>query len=279
MLTRYKGWHFCCLSNYLEVSEVYLESGIMLDYNHTLSPETGQLVKEAALAAMSAWVAAIANNIKNPVAGIGAALDILSRDLNKLEEVPGVDLTSSRDTVERIKIRMLMLNEYVTELVDFAKPPTVVPSCVSLLEVVENIKRTIADLGVSSEIVTLNMAADSTMVTADVARLVLILKSLILNSVEAIGSAEKPVIRISTERQSNGKQLGVMISIEDNGPGFYENVVTHIFDPFFSTKEASTGLGLTLVKKYVDAHRGRIMISKSRDLRGARVDIFFPDYL
>lgn len=250
----------------------------MLDYNHTLSPETGQLVKEAALAAMSAWVAAIANNIKNPVAGIGAALDILVRDLDKLESVPGVDLTSSRDTIERIKIRMSRLNEYVTELVDFAKPPTVVPDNVPLAGVVADIKSAIADLGVDSEIVELYMAADCTQVNADEGRLALILKSLILNSVEAVGSSKKAVVRISTERQSDGKVLGVMLSIEDNGPGFYEDLITHVFDPFFSTKEASTGLGLTLVKKYVDAHGGTIMISKSRRLGGAKIDVFLPDY-
>ena len=249
----------------------------MRDYKHSMSPETGLLVKEAALAAMSAWVAAIANNIRNPVAGIGAAIDILDRDLERLDNDSGVSLASPRDTIARIKIRMSLLNEYVTELVDFAKPPNVFPSRIELDPIFVLIKEGIADLGLESDMFTSILADDSHQITADEGRLVLILKSLVLNGIEAIGSSKRGKINISAERRFNGKSYGILLSVEDNGPGFFENVITHIFDPFFSTKEASTGLGLTLVKKYVDAHRGTIMISSSNSLGGAKVEMFFPD--
>lgn len=249
----------------------------MHDYNHTLTPETGLLVKEAALAAMSAWVAAIANNIKNPVAGIGAAIDILARDLDRLAELPGVDLQASQETVDRIKVRLAMLDEYVTELVDFAKPPNVSPATVDLSKIVGGIRENITSYGFDPAIIEEALQPGSLMVKADAGRLILILKSLVMNGIEAVGSDKRVHIRIGSERQTSGETKGVMISVEDNGPGFYDKIVTHIFDPFFSTKEASTGLGLTLVKKYVDAHGGTIMISRSRLLGGAKIELYFPD--
>lgn len=249
----------------------------MPDYKHSIPPETGLLVKEAALAAMSAWVAAIANNIKNPVAGIGAAIDILDRDLERLVGDTGVSLASPRETISRIKIRMSLLNEYVTELVDFAKPPNVFPARIELDPIISVIKEGIADLGVDPETVQTGLTDDTHQITADEGRLVLILKSLVLNGIEAIGANKKAKILIAAQRQYNGRSHGILLSVEDNGPGFVDNVITHIFDPFFSTKEASTGLGLTLVKKYVDAHRGTIMISTSKSLGGAKVEMFFPD--
>lgn len=251
----------------------------MHDYNHTLPPETGLLVKEAALAAMSAWVAAIANNIKNPVAGIGAAIDILARDIERLALLPGVgdELSSSRETMERIKIRMSVLNEYVTELVDFAKPPQVKPAKVDLANAVEQIRASIASFGFDRSAIESEIPDDCIELKADENRLILILKSLVMNGVEAVGSGKSARVKISAGRQHGGDSAGVLVAVEDNGPGFYDKVVTHIFDPFFSTKEASTGLGLTLVRKYVDAHGGTIMISSSRTLGGAKVEIFFPD--
>jgi len=249
----------------------------MHDYNHSLSAETGLLVKEAALAAMSAWVAAIANNIKNPVAGIGAAIDILDRDLTRLGNETGIDVTSPQDTIARIKIRMSLLNEYVTELVDFAKPPNVYPARIKLSPIISVIKESIAELGVDPNSVSSSNIDEGLEITADEGRLVLILKSLVLNGIEAIGTSKKAQIEIAGISQNYDKARGVLLSVEDNGPGFFEKIVTHIFDPFFSTKEASTGLGLTLVKKYVDAHRGTIMISSSGKLGGAKVEMFFPD--
>ncbi len=249
----------------------------MHENKHTISPEIGILVKEASLAAMSAWVAAIANNIRNPVAGIGAAIDILDRDLERLGSDSASSLASPRETISRIKMRMSLLNEYVTELVDFAKPPQVFPARIDLDPIVLLIKEGIADLGADPCMISIALADNSHQITADEGRLVLILKSLVLNGIEAIGSSRKAKIHISAQRQFNGFSHGSLLSVEDNGPGFFENVITHIFDPFFSTKEASTGLGLTLVKKYIDAHRGTIMISTSKNLGGAKVEMFFPD--
>lgn len=252
----------------------------MHDPHHSLMPETGPLVKEAALAAMSAWVAAIANNIKNPVAGISAAADILARDLERITVV-AVDshesLDSSRATLERIQARLAQLNEYVTELVDFAKPPRVNLTEVNLALLVVQIRLTLGQMGFDSSSLEEAIAPEAQVVRADGGRLLLVLKSLVINSIEAVGSGKVARVRLSAQRSSTGGTSGVMLAVEDNGPGFYDKIITHIFDPFFSTKEASTGLGLTLVKKYVDAHGGTIMISSSRLLGGAKVEIFLPD--
>jgi len=66
-----------------------------------------------------------------------------------------------------------------------------------------------------------------------------------------------------------------MVFIEDNGKGMDANTLSRIFEPFFTTKAKGTGLGMAIVHKIVEAHRGRIQI-KSELGQGTRVEIFFP---
>jgi signal transduction histidine kinase len=73
---------------------------------------------------------------------------------------------------------------------------------------------------------------------------------------------------------SNG-ETGEAITIEDTGPGVPAEIREQIFNPFFTSKKDGVGLGLSIVAKIVDAHRGWIKL-ESEPGRGARFHVFLP---
>jgi nitrogen fixation/metabolism regulation signal transduction histidine kinase len=65
------------------------------------------------------------------------------------------------------------------------------------------------------------------------------------------------------------------LTFADGGPGFADNVLTHAFEPYVTTKAKGTGLGLAIVKKIIEEHGGRVLLANSPD-GGARVSLVFP---
>ncbi|MBS7405241.1 MAG: hypothetical protein KIG22_04850, partial [Oxalobacter sp.] len=61
----------------------------------------------------------------------------------------------------------------------------------------------------------------------------------------------------------------------DNGPGFAQKILARIFEPYITTKERGTGLGMAVVKKIVEEHGGRIDVQNRTDTNGAKVSILF----
>jgi len=98
--------------------------------------------------------------------------------------------------------------------------------------------------------------------------------NLVLNAYEAMtDTGGRLTLRVAAAN-SDGRR-GVEVDIEDTGPGIPSELHEQIFNPFFTTKKEGVGLGLSLVSKIVDDHRGWIRIS-SEPGRGARFRIFLP---
>ena len=94
------------------------------------------------------------------------------------------------------------------------------------------------------------------------------------NAIEAMGAAANGGrnLRLETKRQDQGE---VTISVQDTGPGLEQQSTTKIFDPFVTTKDKGTGLGLAVSRMIVELHRGRI-IAQSDPGSGARFQIVLP---
>ena len=95
---------------------------------------------------------------------------------------------------------------------------------------------------------------------------------LLRNAIEACG--EKNHIRVTVGQTGEG----AMVRIEDNGPGIPGEVLEHIFEPFYSTKEGATGLGLPYVRQIIHEHRGDIRIRSTPGV-GTSVQLTFPTHL
>jgi signal transduction histidine kinase len=110
----------------------------------------------------------------------------------------------------------------------------------------------------------------SFMVTLDKFKLKQVLKNLIINSIEAIGEKEGEV-RINLKRSKNS----VSIEVKDNGIGIEEEALDLIYNVDYSTKKIGTGLGLFIVKRIIDLHKGHIHVESEKN-RGTRVVVELP---
>jgi signal transduction histidine kinase len=97
--------------------------------------------------------------------------------------------------------------------------------------------------------------------------------NLALNAYEAMGSGGGK-LRVAAVPSSDGKR-GIEITFQDTGPGIPADQREQIFNPFFTTKETGVGLGLSIVSKIIDDHRGWIRVS-SEPGHGACFQIFLP---
>ena len=223
-------------------------------------------VRTAALAAMAAWVSALADRFTNPIAGMLAALDMV--DQRRVSDPVAVD------SIERIRICLLGLGGFVTELVDFTKPAQVSLTTIDLASFVGNLVSEVRLLLPSEAVLRLDVHRGVELIQADPEKLRRIFRALIDNAVQAVMPPSVPVMLLSIRCADVGD--GVVLSLEDNGPGFLEEVSNNAIEPFVSTKEAGTGLGLAIAQKYIEAHQGRLDIGRSQSLGGARVAFHLP---
>lgn len=222
------------------------------------------------------WVAAIADNLKNPIAGIGAAINLIEHEIHAHAMTNQFDDTLVDAGIAKVRERLKSLDEYVTELIDFARPAVIDPDSISLRTAFDRVTSELKGKMPVGAVFTLDVEdRHCPSVYADENKLVASLKALALNAFEALGAAGTPVIRIVAEK-SSAPSKGTLIKFGDNGPGFTEEAKRRALEPFFSTREAGTGLGLAIVRKNVEAHRGTMTIASSPS-GGALITLFFPD--
>ncbi|MCA0273685.1 MAG: PAS domain-containing protein [Proteobacteria bacterium] len=215
----------------------------------------GQGMKTAARSAIG-MAEMLAHEIKNPLAGITGAAQLLSMNLSA-EDVELADLI-----VEESR-RIVKLLEQVEQFGNLRSPER---KAVNIHDVLDRARRS-ALLGFASHMTVLedyDPSLPSTLGDAD--QLLQVVLNLLKNAAEAAGG--KPgTIRIHTfydlslrlrRADGGGTPLPLQIEITDDGPGIPPEIAGDIFDPFVSGRENGTGLGLALVSKIVADHQGWI---------------------
>jgi signal transduction histidine kinase len=238
---------------------------------------------------MTHWVAAIADNIRNPLAGMAAALDIVARELDQRRQSGVCDETLVNDACQRMRRRFVSLNEYINELVDFGKPLVLSPRSMNLYDWLKTILDTETKEGHPEDsnlgILTVHRGrlslyledgVQGAHVTWDAPRMGRAVRTLITNGIEAVVGQANPQVQVIVEEIRSGLSIQYAIHVDDNGPGFDPGLGDRVLEPFFSTKEAGTGLGLAIARKYTEAHGGVLSLGRAPSLRGARVTILMP---
>jgi len=98
-----------------------------------------------------------------------------------------------------------------------------------------------------------------------------VLLNLYLNAIDSMNNGGSLTVMLA----KNPKKNGIEIKVSDTGTGITEDNLSHIFDPYFTTKASGTGLGLAIVHNILEAHGGEIAI-ESRLGQGTGVTIFLP---
>ena len=216
------------------------------------------------LAAVGQLSAGIAHEVRNPLSSIKMSLQILEKRMNP----EGNDL--KRFHIARKEVEHL--EKLVSDILVFARPtePDAHPSDLNMC--VES-SLAMAERGVEEKSIRVQTRFDDRIppVSFDAAMLQQAFLNIYLNAVDAMAEGGTLAIRTRLE-ETKGEAV---VEIEDNGNGIDEESLTHVFNPFFTTKKYGTGLGLSQVKKIIDQHRGSIEILSRRG-EGTCVIIALP---
>jgi len=206
---------------------------------------------------MEAWqnlTRILTHEIMNSVTPISS---LASTILDNLEENPE-DLDDTKQAVKIIEKRSQNLIQFVQEFRAFTKLPVPKPQKVLIKEVFEHLERLIAH-----EIKEKNIHFRSIVypedlhLTTDLMMLEQILINLLKNAMQAVAGTEKPEIKLIAQYDILGK---VMIKVQDNGTGISEEARKSIFVPFFTTKKAGSGIGLSLSRQMMRLQGGSISV-------------------
>jgi two-component system sensor histidine kinase PilS (NtrC family) len=203
------------------------------------------LVKRAErMAALGVMAAGIAHEVRNPLASISGAVQMLSVE----ENLDGED----RRLMEIVKRETERLNLLISDFLLYARPREPQPRKCSLKDLVEetvSVFQRSTDEGDTK----VNCHLDEVESAVDPDQIRQVLWNLLTNAARAVDGAGE--VQIHLKARDGG---GVQIEVADNGPGVPEDLRLKIFEPFFTTREEGSGLGLATVSRIIEAHRGSI---------------------
>lgn len=230
----------------------------------------GQMKRASQMAMIGEIASGIAHEIKNPLACISAALQVIDGDLDEKNE--------HKPVIKEVVNQVTRLDNTVKRILEFAKP---VKSQKALVAVDEILKETLFFISqfANKKSIEVNIVSGEGIkrVYADGKSLRQVFLNICLNGIEAM--KEHGVINIVTamvDKESfEGKKEYVEVSIQDRGSGISEENLVGIFDPFFTTKESGTGLGLSISAQIVEEHGGFIDVESALG-QGATFKIHIP---
>jgi signal transduction histidine kinase len=213
------------------------------------------------LAALGEMAAAIAHEVKNPLAGIEVMAGLLKRQLADSADAQAI----LADIIKEAK----MANAIVLEVLEFVRPIRLQVEHVSLGDAITDAVSLSEGHGPRGDVgVEVSIPADLPAIQGDPHQLRQIFTNLLINAYEALNGTGTVRIAATTlpeeDLPGGGESLTgptVQVEVVDDGPGMPPEVVDKIFSPFFTTKPQGSGLGLAIVRKIVDAHDGRIDVN------------------
>lgn len=224
------------------------------------------------LAAIGAMAAAVAHEIRNPLASISGAVQLLAAS-NAVAE-------ADRPLMQIVVRETSQLSEWIDEFLSFAKPRRAVWAQLDLSDLLrDTVEACRVDPRVVAAGVSVALAVDDPgdcgdpwRMRGDQALLRQVLWNLLRNACQAVLTAERREVR--AQLSAEGDQL--VLRIEDSGPGLAPQDLPMIFEPFHSTKAEGTGLGLATVRRHVETHRGQVSAGSSLQLGGALLEVRLP---
>ncbi len=213
------------------------------------------LKRAGRMSALGHMSAGLAHEIRNPLAGIDGAASIL-----RTESQNESRRTEFLDIIQKETRR---LDRLVTNFLEFARPRTPALHSVQIESLVQSVVNVVKQTAARHNIeFTLDITPNLPQLRCDSGQIQQVLLNLMLNSVQAM--PEGGSITIS----SGILHEAVFVRVRDTGPGIPASNTEFIYDPFFTTKETGTGLGLPTAYQIIEQHGGELRLEKS-DAAGA----------
>jgi two-component system sensor histidine kinase HydH len=221
-----------------------------------------QLGRAERLSALGEMAASISHEIRNPLGIIRSSAELLKKKVAKIDPdnaLPDIIIEEAS-----------RLNGIITDFINFARPRNPKLSLCRVEDIIEkNIAFLAAQIDTGRYVIQKNYQNPLPDIRADASMLHQSFLNLFINAMQAMPEGGRVGIAIRTEGNR------VIIDMDDEGHSVPEELLDKIWEPFFTTKDKGTGLGLGIVKNIIESHGGGIRIV-NRDPRGARVTIDLP---
>jgi signal transduction histidine kinase len=269
---------FLCLGEKLS-GEVYSDEDI--DLLTTLCNQMGVSIENAMLyedameaqkhlyqadklSTVGALAAGLAHEIKNPIAAIKGFTQVLDK------AVRDNDQETLNDFKEVVPRQLDRINEIVEKLLTLSKPQKLERINVAINKVLEDIIRLVEKQALKQKVQIIKTFDDIPQTLADPQQLTQAFLNLILNAIQAM--PDGGALEIRTKFVGTDK---ILIEFIDNGIGIAKDKLSHIFDPFFTTKAGGSGLGLSVTRKIILDHHGKLDV-ESEIGKGTKFTLIIP---
>jgi signal transduction histidine kinase len=253
----------CSVHKLLDIELAIMVRHYQLDSDEKLIARERRMQADR-ITAMQTLTAGLAHEVRNPLNAAKLQLELLERRLRRQLDDPRL-LEPTALAQKEIERLTHLLNDFLA----FARPPELHVQDTDVAGVVRHVcdlERVTAEQRGAS--LTLVVVPDELPARIDAAKLHQIVLNLVRNAVEAVGPGGHVTVELSGRRDS------FTVRVQDDGPGIPAEIRTRIFEPFFSTKETGTGLGMSIVHSLVSLHNGTIDLDTSA--RGTRFEVTIP---
>jgi nitrogen fixation/metabolism regulation signal transduction histidine kinase len=212
------------------------------------------LIKAQRDAAWGEVARRLAHEIKNPLTPIQLSAERLRHKY--LKTMPEADARVLDRATHTIVQQVEAMKEMVNAFSDYARPPNMQAEPLDLDQLIAEVLELYRGAAGGLEMA---LAGKGLRVEGDPLRLRQVVHNLVKNAQEATAGGPEPRVRVETGVHHEGELLFLELRVVDNGPGFDDQVMPRLFEPYVTTKAKGTGLGLAIVKKIVEEHGGSIL--------------------
>lgn len=233
-------------------NEVEGYQGIIRD-NTKQKENEQQLLRAEKLGMTGRLARSIAHEVRNPLTNINLSLEQLMAEFQDNE-----DALMYSEIIKRNSDR---INNLITELLNSAKPTSVVMDSIEIDDLIPKVIELAADR-IKLQKISLKTELNCNKITANIdeEQMKIALLNIIINAIEAMPPDRQGELTISTCMENNQ----ISISIADNGEGIEKDKLNNLFDAFYTGKRTGMGLGLTTTQNIINAHEAKIVVESEK---------------
>jgi two-component system NtrC family sensor kinase len=238
--------------------------------NRELGQTQDELIRSEKLASVGRLAAGVAHEIGNPIGITLGYLDLLKSGDEEWEE--------KKDFLDRIESEITRVNRIIKDLLEFSRPSSGELVKTHVHDALQNTVTMLGPQPMMEAVQTrIELAALHDVVMANPNQLQQVFLNIIMNAADALAAVEKEEDGKRLTIRSENTDGSIRLNFTDNGPGIVQNDLTHIFDPFYTTKEPGkgTGLGLSVCYRIIESLGGTIR-AESEVGRGTTIIVSLP---
>lgn len=230
-----------------------------------------RIMRSEQMTAIGQLAAGLAHEIRNPLTAM--------RSLVQMARQSGGAAALDDQDVEILRVEIERLNELVQTFLDFARPPKLARKRVDFSAIIQRtVQLTQSRIDRQGITIKLDLPAGGIELSADPQQLQQVMLNLVINAVESQpggGQIEIQLRKLPSLESTPESLPEVEVTVADRGSGIPPELLNRVFDPFFSTKDAGTGIGLAICQRIIEDHNGTL-VAQNRPGGGAVFVIRLP---